>query len=225
MKHPDFAPIPPLMGRIVISEKPSGVLGLIDIRPFGEDIAPEDILYAWRHEAAWWCIRAGTPYGWIKRDDVYKRHILGCYPLTFARWVAFHGHTLTALGKGQHAGYFLCDGSVAQPLPMFRLLNTRRWIGEPTLPTICSTVRVLYQGPFSQSQIDSAILAVRGRYGSSGILVYHEASDSIYQVDQHDEYAQKLNHVRSITPLTSEQQQRVLAALFKTAPAETEPAF
>ena len=69
----------------------------------------------------------------------------------------------------------------------FSLFNTSRWAHE--VPTCCKVVPVLYQGNFTQENIEWAIgrLIGEGSYAApgfenpEGVVIYHTASNTLFK--------------------------------------------
>jgi hypothetical protein len=119
----------------------------------------------------------------------------------FAAWVQENAVELVALGPGRHFGEWWGKGiqrGYGVEGKYFSLFNTRRWAPDylslvgnsaDVVPTCCKVVPVLYQGKFSQENIEGALDRLR-REGSvtapgfmepEGVVVYHTASGTLFK--------------------------------------------
>lgn len=116
----------------------------------------------------------------------------------FARWVQTNAETLTALlGPGRHFGEWWGSGIQrkyglsGENGKRFSLFNTDRYkdVDFTELPSL-GLVPVLFQGAFSQAQIDAELKALEA-FGSKaapgfddpeGIVIYHAAARQMFKV-------------------------------------------
>ena len=115
----------------------------------------------------------------------------------FARWVAENAGALTdALGPGRHFGEWWGSGiqrgyGLTEGEKRFSLFNTARY-GDTDLAGVpgLGVVPVLYQGPFSQAEIDRALhhldvygsRASEGFHDPEGVIVFHTAAQQMFKV-------------------------------------------
>lgn len=110
----------------------------------------------------------------------------------FASWVAANAPALVALGPGSHFGEWWGAGiqrGYGGAPKTFSLFNVARW-RSVVLPAGVSRVPILYEGPFSDEAVASALdcLAKEGSFAApgfmkpEGVVVYHTASQHIYKV-------------------------------------------
>ena len=103
----------------------------------------------------------------------------------FARWVSDNAAELAELGEGRHFGEWWGSGiqrRYGMNEKRFSLFNFGRWKGER--PDCCDVVPCLYQGPFSQTEINACIeklrvdgsVAAPGFMDPEGIVIFHSAS-------------------------------------------------
>lgn len=126
-------------------------------------------------------IYAGSRNRWITQfDDNYG----------FAEWVAANALQLAQLGPGRHFGEWWGRGiqrGYGVTGRYFSLFNTSRWAHE--VPTCCKVVPVLYQGNFTQENIEWAIgrligegsVAAPGFENPEGVVIYHTASNTLFK--------------------------------------------
>lgn len=126
-------------------------------------------------------IYAGSRNRWITQfDDNYG----------FAEWVAANALQLAQLGPGRHFGEWWGRGiqrGYGVAGRYFSLFNTSRWAHE--VPTCCKVVPVLYQGNFTQENIELAIgrligegsVAAPGFENPEGVVIYHTASNTLFK--------------------------------------------
>lgn len=119
----------------------------------------------------------------------------------FAAWVAEHATTLVSiLGEGVHYGEWWGSGiqrgyGLTKGEKRFSLFNVHRYGPLVEVDGVhqlvgLDVVPVLYEGPFDQAAIRTAIwslrtfgsLAARGFRNPEGVIVYHSASRSVYKV-------------------------------------------
>jgi hypothetical protein len=176
---------PRLSREIVITEKIDGTNASVYIPP------PEEAhLFARK-------VLAGSRTRWIEPgDDNFG----------FAAWVEANWEELLQLGPGQHFGEWWGRGiqrgyDLAER--RFSLFNVGRWWGwrdaEGTFsvppegmeraPACCHVVPVLWRGPFSLDQVESALyrLIVQGSTAApgfrdpEGVMVYHTAAGQLFK--------------------------------------------
>jgi len=116
----------------------------------------------------------------------------------FATWVEGNKDSLrTFLGPGQHFGEWWGKGiqrGYGMQQKLFSLFNTSRWSVNNELittpwPEGVRVVPVLYQGMFSQGQIDLTLLDLQNRGSSAapgfmdpeGIVIFHTASQTSFK--------------------------------------------
>lgn len=123
----------------------------------------------------------------------------------FAAWVQEHADELFAgLGPGYHYGEWYGSGiqrgyGLEQGEKRFALFNVGRWnvldeggcyVSSPDLPHCCEVVPTLYEGPFSQHDIDMCVedlrvngsLAVPRFMRPEGIVIWHTAARMLFKV-------------------------------------------
>lgn len=115
----------------------------------------------------------------------------------FAKWVAANAGVLTdVLGPGRHFGEWWGAGiqrryGLTGDDKRFSLFNTARH-NNADLAAVdgLATVPVIYQGPFSQMEIDECLLGLK-TYGSlasegfmdpEGIVIFHQAAQQMFKV-------------------------------------------
>jgi hypothetical protein len=135
----------------------------------------------------------GSRTRWIRKgDDNFG----------FAAWVDAHRDELVKLGPGSHFGEWWGKGiqrGYGLDTRKFSLFNTGRWKtccseaeGLTALPAVAGlgVVPILYQGPFDQAAIDSAVMGLRAE-GSvaapeyknpEGVVIYHTAANLCFKV-------------------------------------------
>ena len=141
-------------------------------------------------------IRAGSKTRWITpTDDNFG----------FAKWVDENRDALLTLGPGRHFGEWWGAGvqrKYGLKEKHFSLFNTSRWVKQtdwasPTLkekqqyvPSCCSVVPVLYQGPFVNDAVKDCLQFLRA-YGScaapgfmnpEGVVIYHTHANCFFKV-------------------------------------------
>ncbi len=114
----------------------------------------------------------------------------------FAGWVVENAEQLVMLGRGCHFGEWWGKGiqrNYAQTRKRFSLFNVTRWADPTVRPECCEIVPVLYKGPFDAYNVmvgvkDSMRLlletgskAAPGWMNPEGIVVYHEASNTLFK--------------------------------------------
>lgn len=159
---PPFEPWPKiarLSREMIVTEKLDGTNGQVCVLEDGRVIA-------------------GSRTRWIDvKDDNYG----------FARWVKEHEDELRdGLGVGCHFGEWWGSGiqrKYGMKEKAFSLFNTKRWTSETT-PPCCRTVPILFEGPFSTNDIETALADLQ-RNGSAaspgfmspeGVVIYHVAA-------------------------------------------------
>lgn len=117
----------------------------------------------------------------------------------FAKWVfANAGALVKVLGEGYHYGEWWGSGiqrgyGLTKGEKRFSLFNVARYghieFAEFGLYDV-ATVPVLYRGPFSTEQVNNALIGLKnsGSYAApgfmrpEGIIVFHEAANSVFKV-------------------------------------------
>lgn len=115
----------------------------------------------------------------------------------FARWVAENAEPLASLlGPGRHFGEWWGSGiqrgyGLTKGEKRFSLFNTARY-GEVDFSEVpgVGTVPVLYRGPFSQAEIERALLhlgvygsrAAKGFHDPEGVIIFHSAAQQMFKV-------------------------------------------
>lgn len=163
MEFTPFPKMPRLSRDIVITEKIDGTNAQINIDEEGT-------------------LRVGSRNRWITPgDDNYG----------FAKWVEANKQELMNLGPGSHFGEWWGQGiqrNYGLSERRFSLFNVGRWTTE-NIPSCCSLVPVLYQGPFDMSEIDSTLLhldnvgsvAAPGFMRPEGIVIFHTAASMCFK--------------------------------------------
>ena len=122
----------------------------------------------------------------------------------FARWVADNADALRAhLGPGLHFGEWWGRGiqrGYGQTEKFFSLFNTNRWAtlaspGHSLYDLGVRSVPVLYEGPFSEDAIKTAInlldvlgsQAAPGFSDAEGVIIFHTAANSMFKVTIKDD--------------------------------------
>lgn len=114
----------------------------------------------------------------------------------FARWVAENaGALVDALGPGRHFGEWWGSGiqrgyGLAKGEKRFSLFNTARYGDAPLDVDGLRVVPVLYQGLYSQPEIEEALdrlnmlgsVAAPGFFDPEGIVVFHSAAQQMFKV-------------------------------------------
>ncbi len=111
----------------------------------------------------------------------------------FAKWAHENKTELLKLGIGTHFGEWWGSGcqrgyGLTKGEKRFSLFNTSRWQKE-TLPTCCFVVPIIYQGEFTTSACDSAILRLKqegslaspGFMNPEGIVCFHTAARIMFK--------------------------------------------
>lgn len=112
----------------------------------------------------------------------------------FARWAQEHKELLLQLGPGRHFGEWWGSGvqrgyGLQKGEKRFSLFNVGRWKDQP-LPACVSLVPTLYEGSYSEAEIESVLTDLRqngskaspGFMQPEGIVVYHAAARSLFKV-------------------------------------------
>jgi hypothetical protein len=111
----------------------------------------------------------------------------------FARWCFENQEELFKLGEGRHFGEWW-GGSIQRGYGVaekrFSLFNVNRWAdGREARPSCCDVVPTLYRGLYDQTQITEAMTQLRdhgsvaapGFMQPEGIVVYHEATKTLFK--------------------------------------------
>lgn len=121
----------------------------------------------------------------------------------FAGWVQENAEELVKLGPGRHFGEWYGQGiqrKYGLTEKRFALFNVARWPAERPRPACVEVVPVLHSGEFSTDAVDDVMhtlefcgsRAVPGFMEPEGIVVYHEASRTLFKKtfdDRHKEAA------------------------------------
>lgn len=110
----------------------------------------------------------------------------------FARWATENKDELSKLGPGRHFGEWWGAGIQRRyglPEKRFSLFNTHRWSDASVRPACCHVVPVLFQGPFTELAVNSAIallatngsIAAPGFMDPEGIIIYHSAAGVLFK--------------------------------------------
>lgn len=127
-------------------------------------------------------VRDGEVVGMQSRNRLIKT---GDDNMGFAFWVHENRDELANLGDGYHYGEWAGPGIQSNPHMLsektFFLFNTFR--PQETLPACVKQVPVLYQGPYSNADVQATLYALwdtAGRQGyiPEGIIVYFHATRS-----------------------------------------------
>lgn len=119
-----------------------------------------------------WTIHAGSKNRWLTvEDDNYG----------FAKWIEEHTEELKQLGPGKHHGEWFGTGinrRYKNTPKQFALFNTSKWNEQNPPPKCCTTVPVLYNGPFDTTIINNLRLnnpesKIVKNTPMEGIIVYH----------------------------------------------------
>jgi hypothetical protein len=120
----------------------------------------------------------------------------------FALWAHANKDSLMAdLGPGRHFGEFWGSGiqrgyGLPKGQKIFSLFNTSRWAdytdesGKTFLTENLSVVPVLYDGLFSQFEIETALgrlrnlgsIAAPGFPDPEGVVIFHDAGNALYKI-------------------------------------------
>lgn len=159
-----FRKIPRLSRDIVITEKIDGTNASVSIDPTGT------------------MIKAASRTRWIS---------VGSDNFGFAKFVEDNKEELLKLGPGRHFGeWFGCGIQRKYGLNerRFALFNPK-WNDNAIRPKCCTTVPILYTGPFNTEVIDCELRALQ-RDGShivigynrpEGIVIFHSASGAMFK--------------------------------------------
>lgn len=180
MEFHGFGKIARLDREIIITEKIDGTNAQVYIT-YDDPHAGDSCVARVLTEVGPLAIYAGSRNRWITQfDDNYG----------FAEWVAANALQLAQLGPGRHFGEWWGRGiqrGYGVTGRYFSLFNTSRWAHE--VPTCCKVVPVLYQGNFTQENIEWAIgrligegsVAAPGFENPEGVVIYHTASNTLFK--------------------------------------------
>jgi RNA ligase len=172
LSEPQFVEFPKIhrwSRPIIITEKIDGTNGLVHISTDG-------------------IATAGSRNRWIAPEN--DNH-------GFARWVKEHEVELRELGPGYHYGEWWGQGiqrGYGLKEKRWSLFNTSKWTLQR--PKCCDVVRVLYEGPMSEFEVNACIeqLRVNGSVSApgfmqpEGIVIYHvQGNVSFKKTLQNDE--------------------------------------
>lgn len=160
-----FQKIPRLKRDCVVTEKIDGTNASIFVGEDGE-------------------FGVGSRTRWITPDDDNYG---------FAKWAFSNRDELMLLGPGHHFGEWWGSGIQRRydlSDKRFSLFNVGRWNAVTPPPSICRTVPVLYEGPFSSEAVDLALAQLRdggsvaapGFMRPEGVIVYLPAARSLFKV-------------------------------------------
>lgn len=182
MQFEPFRKIARLSRDIIISEKIDGTSGVIGISdpgqiPDGTNI-PVSIIET---PAGPVSVYAGSRSRWLLP-------MKGADNFGFATWVFKNAEQLLQLGPGRHYGEYWGQGiqrAYGLDHRRFSLFNVKRWGGPNRggAPECCSTVPILYEGPFDVGVVQDAVdcltafgsLAAPGFMRPEGVVVFHTA--------------------------------------------------
>ena len=109
----------------------------------------------------------------------------------FAAWVKAHEDELRGLGPGRHFGEWWGSGihrGYGLKEKRFSLFNVSRWENPVTRPACCHCVPVLYQGPFGDHGVQTALETLRagsvaapGFMKPEGIVIFHVAGNLMFK--------------------------------------------
>lgn len=110
----------------------------------------------------------------------------------FGAWVKANEDEVRKLGPGHHYGEWWGAGIQRRyglQEKRFSLFNTSRWTTE-TLPSCCSVVPVLYEGPFGDEAVNGCLQLLRdhgsraapGFMDPEGIVVYMPQARRLFKV-------------------------------------------
>ena len=180
MEFHGFGKIARFDREIIITEKIDGTNAQVYIT-YDDPQAGDSCVARVLTEVGPLAIYAGSRNRWITQfDDNYG----------FAEWVAANALQLAQLGPGRHFGEWWGRGiqrGYGVTGRYFSLFNTSRWAHE--VPTCCKVVPVLYQGNFTQENIEWAIgrligegsVAAPGFENPEGVVIYHTASNTLFK--------------------------------------------
>lgn len=201
MNTPEFVEwpsIPRLSRDMVITEKLDGTNAQVTILEDGQ---------VWAGSRNRWIFPNGTVPGNKQTDNN-----------GFAQWVKANEDELReGLGIGSHYGEWWGAGiqrKYGLTEKRFSLFNVGRWydpkveVGHPyfeqvdekqkPVPSCCTTVPVLYRGPFDTAKVDDVLwylkqygsIAALGFMNPEGIVVFHTASGQVFKktLDKNDKH-------------------------------------
>lgn len=185
MEFEEFAKIPRLKTRIVITEKIDGTNAQVaiegplvsgDISEATLPTAESKIIAFEAVDGLTYSLRAGSRSRWIiPGDDNFG----------FAHWVKTNATELVKLGPGRHYGEWWGSGiqrgyGKTNGDKTFSLFNSLRWNADnPNRPTCCSVVPVLFDGEnpdvpeIMQQLLDHGSYAAPGFMKPEGIILYY----------------------------------------------------
>ena len=187
---------PRLFREIVVTEKidgtnaqvfifPANEIGVEGIDPKSpEAIFQEEFALAYKDGYA---IAAGSRNRFLTRE----KDNFG-----FAKFVQENADSLFDLGEGRHFGEWWGKGiqrGYDLDYKMFSLFNTARWNLE-NCPACCSVVPILWQGVFSDVEIDQCLqdlkdkgsVASPGFMDPEGVIVFHTAANQTFKYTMDD---------------------------------------
>lgn len=154
--------IPRLYRDIVVTEKLDGTNAAIYVSEDGE-------------------VLAGSKNRWLSPGKATDN-------FGFAEWVEQHAGQLRELGPGWHRGEWWGVG-INRGYGIFERRFTRFNGRAPQIPGLVDAVPVLYEGPFTTDDVDSALtslaafgsVAAPGFMRPEGVVVYHKASGHLFK--------------------------------------------
>jgi hypothetical protein len=110
----------------------------------------------------------------------------------FAKWAYENKEELLELGVGHHFGEWWGSGiqrAYGLEERRFSLFDTKLWRAHGASPKCCHVVPVLYEGIFDTNEIRKCLtdlkmfgsVASPGFFDAEGIVVYHEASNTLFK--------------------------------------------
>lgn len=159
-----FSKIPRFSRDIIITEKLDGTNGCVHIT--------EDMYQ----------VLAGSRNRWLTAEhDNYG----------FYAWVAANTEELKKLGPGTHYGEWWGAGiqrKYGMKEKRFSLFNVSRWNAE-NVPSCCSVVPVLYEGPFLPGVVEGTLESLKykgskaapGFMNPEGLIIFHTAANQMFK--------------------------------------------
>ena len=182
-------------------------------------------------------VAAGTPTVGIDESYVLARNDAGDIMLAgsrsryivpaadnhgWAAWVKAHASELWALGEGRHYGEWWGSGiqrgyGLTKGEKRFSLFNVARWADErdrekfpQDRPACCSTVPVLYRGPFFTDAVDVTLdrlsrdgsAAAPGFMKPEGVVIWHEAARLMFKKTLERDEGPKSKHGATVDRVT-----------------------
>ena len=149
---------------------------------------------------------AGSRTRWLLPTRLSDNH-------GFAHWVKDNAAELVKLGPGRHYGEWWGSGiQRGYGLPngekRFSLFNATRWTDPAVRPACCHVVPVLWHGAFSTTAImflkqlltERGSIAAPGFMRPEGIVIWHEASRTLFKSTLEKDEAPKSLDTAAISP-------------------------